>query len=58
VTVGGTYTPRGGTSTYYRLIVSSASDGPGTFKLSAAGYTFTLTLDGIANVTCPRTSTP
>jgi hypothetical protein len=51
--VGGTYTPRGGATTRYSLTLNGVSNEPGTIKLSAGEYTFTLTLDGIANVTCP-----
>ncbi len=58
VTVGGTYTPPGGTATNYLLTLSGVPDGPGTFTLAAGDYSFTMTLDGIVNVTCPPIATP
>lgn len=55
VTVGGTYTPKGDTASSFRLTVSDDPGVPGTFKLTSGTYRFTLTLDGVANVTCPPT---
>lgn len=56
--VAGTYTPRGGTATGYQLTLSGAANGPGTFSLMTGDYSFTVTLEGIVNVTCPPEPTP
>jgi hypothetical protein len=53
ITVAGTYTPKGETERYYRLTLSGARGGIGTFTLSADDYTYTLTRNGIVDVTCP-----
>jgi hypothetical protein len=54
MTVAGTYTPKGGTATSYKLILSGVKDGIGTFTLSIGGdYVYTVMLDGIVDVTCP-----
>jgi len=55
--IGGTYTPRGGATTWYRLTLSESPSGPGTFSLTAGDYAYTMTLNGIVNVTCPPTAT-
>lgn len=46
-----------GTATNYQFTLIGVSKGPGTFKLTAGDYTFTLTLEGIANGICPRIAT-
>ena len=56
--IGGKYTPLRDAATSYWLTLSGASNGPGTFSLTAGDYTFTLTLDGIANVPCPPIAGP
>jgi hypothetical protein len=53
MTVAGTYTPMGEAAGTYRLTLSGARDGIGTFTLAAGGSSFTLTQDGIVDVTCP-----
>lgn len=56
--VAGTFTPMGGAATNYQLMLSNASDGSGTFSLTAGGYTYTMTLRGIVNLTCPPITPP
>ena len=53
ITVAGTYTPKGETAGDYRLTLSGVRGGIGTFTLTAGNYTYTLTLKGIVDVTCP-----
>jgi hypothetical protein len=54
ITVVGTYTPKGETTGSYRLALSGTRDEIGTFTLTAGDYTYTLTHEGIADVTCPQ----
>jgi hypothetical protein len=53
VTIAGNYTPQRGTPTAYKLTLSGVAREPGTFTLSAGAYQYTLTQDGIVDVTCP-----
>jgi hypothetical protein len=53
ITIKGTYTPRGETETYYELNLSGVKKEIGTFTLTVGNDTYTLTRDGIVDVTCP-----
>jgi hypothetical protein len=53
IRVAGTYTPKGEAAGNYRLTLSGVKDGIGTFTLTAGNYTYTLTHNGIVDVTCP-----
>jgi len=53
ITVAGTYTPKGETEGDYLLTMSGTKGGIGSFTFTAGPYTYTLTHDGIVDVTCP-----
>ncbi len=53
ITVAGTYTQKGETAGNYRLSLSGTRGGIGTFTLKAGDYAYSLTRDGIVDVTCP-----
>jgi hypothetical protein len=58
ITVAGTYKPPRGTAGEYQLSLSGVRDGIGTFTLTAGDYTYTLSHNGIVNVTCPPITAP
>ena len=53
ITVAGSYTPRSGPQTSFRLNLIGVRDGIGTFTLKSGEYNYTLTRRGIVDVTCP-----
>jgi hypothetical protein len=54
MTVAGSYTQRGQTgAASFKLTLSGVWNGPGTYTLTSAGYTYTLFRDGLVHVTCP-----
>lgn len=58
ITVAGSYTQRGKPlADSYLLTLSGAAHGPGRFTLKAGGKSYTLTRDGITDVTCPAVAT-
>ena len=59
MTVAGSYRrPEDSYATSYQLTLSGTRNGPGTFTLSTAGKTYTLTRDRSVNVTCPQGAAP
>jgi hypothetical protein len=57
ITVNGIYTPKGENDNYYELNLSGAKNEIGTFTLTVGNYTYTLTRQGIVDVTCPPDAT-
>lgn len=54
ITVAGTYTPQGESTGNYLLTLSGKKGGIGTFTLNTGDYTYSLTHEGIVDVTCPH----
>jgi len=54
IEIRGTYNSKKEPAGNYQLKLNGVKDGIGTFSLTAGSYTYTLTHEGIVDVTCPQ----